>query len=73
MRLTNDFHQTEAHATPCEEGFLTARQVRRIRQQLCGVDGCTCGENCLGTRGMHLLIVNECTDGGVQLYEDPPY
>jgi hypothetical protein len=43
ITITNDFHNSEARCRPTDSGWLTHRQVRRIRRTLCGIDGCTCG------------------------------
>jgi len=44
MRVTirNDFHGREATARPDPEGWLTRRQVARLKHELCGATGCTC-------------------------------
>lgn len=48
--LTNSFHRTDLRAVVPENGWLTASQVRRVRRTLCGVAGCTCGDD-LSMRG----------------------
>lgn len=54
--LTNDFHNTKT-TVRCEalshfhsevEILPTANQLKRIRKELCGTTGCTCG----GIRGI---------------------
>lgn len=47
--LTNDFHRTRYRVDVSRP--VTAAHVRRIRRALC-VDGCSCPESDLGTRGM---------------------
>jgi hypothetical protein len=52
VTLRNDFHNTEARVrvrglSYGPEGELSARQLQRARQKLCGIRGCTCG----GIRG----------------------
>ena len=76
IRLSNDFHNSETTAMAkvireagqiitCE---LSARQVKRIQSELCGIGGCTCS-NELGTRGSQYY--NACDinqDGSAILY-----
>lgn len=67
IELSNDFHCTEAGVRPIlvREGpykgthRIAARTIRRLRQELCGADGCTCGGN-LGERGgVRLSVIGE--------------
>lgn len=48
MKITfrNDFHNTQA-TFRVHGQRLTAAQTRRARNELCGIDGCSCG----GIRG----------------------
>jgi len=49
ITLTNDYHNTEI--TLASKGdYLSAGQVVKARRTLCGVSGCTCGDD-LGRRG----------------------
>ena len=67
--LTNTFHGTEVtlvdrHATGVMT--LTNAQIRRARQTLCGIAGCTCGGS-LGERGPQSVDIDEQGDGNIQL------
>ncbi len=52
--ISNDFHAaaSSARAKVLRDGrlYLSQGQVARIRRELCGLDGCTCGGE-LGERG----------------------
>lgn len=54
VRFSNDFHNTEAWARPYtdEAGrrILSGRQVKRLREKLCGAAGCDCNGE-VGERG----------------------
>jgi hypothetical protein len=56
MKITysNDFHGTSTTVRVHDNGtgryYLSARQVKRARNALCGIVGCTCG-GVLGERG----------------------
>ena len=43
--IKNDFHNTESTVIINKSGVLSERQVRRVRDELCGYDACTCGGN----------------------------
>ena len=44
ITIKNDFHNTAVKIAKLgENGELTDSQIRRIRNALCGVWGCTCG------------------------------
>lgn len=55
IRFDNDYHGTRSFARARRVGLnsgrecraITARVMRRVHRDLCGVDGCTCG----GLRG----------------------
>ena len=49
ITLTNDFHNTEVTLN-VKNGIITVGQVKRARRVLCGISGCTCGDD-LGARG----------------------
>lgn len=69
ITIRNDFHHTEtAVRVPCEGRCLTADQVRRVRNALCGVTGCKCG-GLLGERGpqQQRWVAVPVEGGGVQL------
>lgn len=58
ITLTNPFHNTSCvvRVTPVEsEGWMyitpTASQAKKVRRLLCGIKGCTCSQNEMGTRG----------------------
>jgi hypothetical protein len=55
ITLSNDFHSTEITLQIKESGgaaigTLSAGQVKKARRALCGISGCTCGDD-LGRRG----------------------
>lgn len=50
ITLTNNFHNTEVKLRAKAGDILAPAQIRRCRQALCGISGCTCGGN-LGERG----------------------
>lgn len=60
ITLTNDFHGTKVVLVP-QNGRLTARQVKRARNVLCGVADCRCG-NDLGARGLQSVLVRMDAD-----------
>ena len=49
VTLINDFHNSEVRVRPSgpHGDVLSARQVTRVRRELCGIEGCCCG----GVRG----------------------
>jgi hypothetical protein len=49
ITLKNDFHNTEVRVNP-KNNELSASQVKHARKVLCGIEGCTCG-NEAGMRG----------------------
>lgn len=49
IKLTNNFHNTEAYIIP--RNGLTIRQVARAKKILCPVKECACGQCPAGTRG----------------------
>lgn len=53
ITLKNDFHNTEINLV-VKDGKLSPAQVKRSRKALCGIAGCTCGDE-LGTRGQQDL------------------
>ncbi len=64
ITLKNDFHNTEVNVVP-QSGELSPRQVKRAWNTLCGIDGCTCG-NDLGMRGDNPeIIVDQDSDGSI--------
>jgi len=51
VTFTNNFHNSSVNLRLDEDYWvLTARQVRRAREALCGLRDCTCG-GMLGERG----------------------
>lgn len=50
ITLTNDFHNTSVNLRANMGDTLSASQVRRARNSLCGNSDCTCSGD-LGTRG----------------------
>jgi hypothetical protein len=49
--LTNEFHGTSATVQVDKSGVLSARTVKRVQRELCGIHGCACGMYGLGVRG----------------------
>jgi hypothetical protein len=54
ITLKNDFHGTKVNLKP-HNGLLTKHQIKRAWQTLCGIHGCTCG-NDLGMRGSNQTV-----------------
>ena len=79
IELRNDFHHSTARI---KEGVLTRRTVRRVRNALCGIEGCTCGGN-LSERGNQTqadgadIEIVPLADGQVEVrrvyFEQPSY
>jgi hypothetical protein len=76
--LTNAVHRSSATCTLQPGGYITPRQVRRMRHQLCCLPGCTC-EGILGEQGPQAWQVTMTVDGGAYLEyvgiidrEEPP-
>ena len=49
ITLTNDFHNVET-SLRVKDGRLSAGQVLKARKELCGIQGCWCGDD-LGRKG----------------------
>ncbi len=49
ITLYNDFHNTEVNLL-VRDGKLSRNQVARARRELCGIEGCCCGDE-FGMRG----------------------
>ena len=63
--LANNFHHTTARVrVGLGNTELSANQVRRLRNKLCGMSGCTCG-GVLGQRGPQPLAIVEYAPGKV--------
>jgi hypothetical protein len=68
--LTNSFHNTSATVRPVliTEGRyagmhkISRKTAMRLRSELCGVAGCTCGGTFGERGGVALLVVNEDYD-----------
>ena len=54
--LKNDFHGTEA-VVRINGNRLTVRQLNRLHEQLCGIEGCTCG-GYAGERGRQRYLLD---------------
>jgi len=69
VTLRNEFHGSEVtlrvNSMPCE---LSASQVRRARNTLCGISGCTCGGP-LGERGPQDVRVDYIDQDTIGLWE----
>ena len=70
VTLTNDFHGTSAAVRPVtitEGRFagmhkISRKTALRLRSELCGSSGCTCGGNFGERGGAHLAVINEDYD-----------
>ena len=70
ITLTNEFHNTSATVRPVaitEGRFAGLHKVSRktalrLRSELCGVSGCTCGGNFGERGGVVFAVVNEDYD-----------
>ena len=56
LKMKNDFHGTEA-VVRVKGNRLTVRQLNRLREQLCGIEGCTCG-GYAGERGRQRYLLD---------------
>ena len=62
ITLRNDFHNSSvtlnadvrSHIHNVATAYLSTGQIRRAKQELCGIDGCTCSGEA-GTRGRQEL------------------
>lgn len=67
ITLTNDYHNSEVNllvdSGALNQGGaeLSPTQISRARRELCGVDGCTCGDD-LGMRGSQSVHVHVGSD-----------
>jgi hypothetical protein len=43
VKLINDFHNSEVRVRLREDGSISARTLRRVRRELCGIEDCCCG------------------------------
>ena len=68
IRLSNDFHGTQADIHADYGDTLNARRVRRVRATLCGMVDCKCAENCLGTRGWQSVVIQDRGDGTATIW-----
>jgi len=50
ITIRNDFHNTEVSIRANIGDELTESQIKRARNELCGISGCTCGGP-IGERG----------------------
>lgn len=51
ITIRNDFHNTEVSIRANIGDELTESQIKRARNELCGISGCTCGGP-VGERGL---------------------
>ena len=65
ITLTNDFHNTTVNLVATAKR-LNAKQVKRAKKALCGIDGCTCSDD-LGMRGSQTVIIRVNWDGSAQI------
>lgn len=59
VTLYNDFHGTSVRV---RTGDLSKETARRVRRELCGISGCTCG-GFLGERGNQRGVLVEPRNG----------
>ena len=70
ITLTNEFHNTEATVIPQlitegrHKGYykISRKTALRLRNELCGIEGCTCGGTFGERGGAYLNVVNEDYD-----------
>lgn len=70
ITLTNDFHNTESNVRPVAikdgrfSGYhrISRKTALRLRNELCGIEGCVCGGTFGERGGVRLDIVNEDYD-----------
>ena len=70
ITLTNSFHNTEAAVRPVPitegrfKGYhrISRRTALRLRNQLCGIEGCACGGTFGERGGQALVVINEDYD-----------
>uniref|UniRef100_A0A6H1ZC07 Uncharacterized protein n=1 Tax=viral metagenome TaxID=1070528 RepID=A0A6H1ZC07_9ZZZZ len=62
LTLSNNFHNTTTTIRLLPGEIITARRAAGIRRRLCGVQGCTCGDD-LGRRGHQEKTALELTPG----------
>ncbi len=65
ITLKNNFHNTSVNLRVSGEK-LSAPQVKRARRALCGISGCTCG-NELGQRGPQEVDIEIIYDNRYQV------
>lgn len=68
IELKNDFHNATVRLH-VRDGKLSVRQVRRSKQVLCGIAGCTCSDD-LGRRGHQTVVVEVRRDGTAAMVYD---
>lgn len=64
--LTNEFHKTASYAVPKPvldgrfKGFykISQRVAKRLKRELCGISGCTCGGNFGERGGDYIELIN---------------
>ena len=66
ITLTNDFHNSEVTLN-VKDSTISAGQVKKARRELCGISGCTCG-NDLGMRGKQAHEIEVCQDRNGEIY-----
>lgn len=61
LTLTNSFHNTEATIRANVDDTVSRSTLRRVRKQLCGITGCTCGRED-GTRHSRYRLESQGLD-----------
>lgn len=68
ITLTNDFHNTEVTLNLRDGKNLSPGQVKKARNTLCGIKGCTCS-GAVGTRGWDNPEIEVRQDGSAYLVD----
>lgn len=58
ITLTNDFHNTETTIEIKEGGLVPISQIKKAKNELCGIKGCACS-NASGQRGRQEYAIIE--------------
>ena len=63
ITLKNDYHDTECKLRLKQDRILSAYQIKKAWNTLCGIDDCTCG-NDAGMRGKHDFYLDFYQENG---------
>lgn len=64
--ISNDFHNSTATVKIALGAWLSKSQIARVRAQLCGISGCTCGGN-LSERGKQSVEIDVAGQDRIRL------